>query len=275
MPHAIWKGSISFGLVTIPVALYPAEERRDLSFRMLDGRDLTPLKQRRVNERTGEEVAWDDVVKGYELESGRFVVVAEEDFRAADVEATQTIDVLAAVCAEEIDPAYFDKPYHLEPAKAGRKAYALLRETLRRTGRVALAKVVIRTRQHLAALIPDGQLLMLEILRYPHELRSAEALELPPEDVAEAGVTEAELEIASQLIEAISRSFDPHAEEYRDTYRDALLSLIEQKADEGEVTATADDAARSAATESERGADVVDITALLQASLEAARAKEA
>jgi len=270
MPHAIWKGSISFGLVTIPVTLYPAEERRDLAFRMLDGRDMTPVKQRRVNERTGEEVPWDEIVKGFELEEGRFIVVSDEDFRAADVEATQTIDVIAAVCADEIDPAYFDKPYYLEPARAGRKAYALLRETLRGAKRVALAKVVIRTRQHLAALIPDGPLLMLEILRYPHELRSIEALDLPAEGVAEAGVSDDELAIATQLVETISRPFDPSAEEYRDTYRDALLELIERKAEGGEVAEPAA-AAEGAADES---AEVVDIASLLRASLEAARARE-
>jgi DNA end-binding protein Ku len=272
MPHAIWKGSVSFGLVTIPVTLYPAEERRDLAFRMLDGRDMTPVKQRRVNERTGEEVPWDDIVKGYELEEGRFIVITDDDFRAADVEATQTIDVIAAVCAEEIDPAYFDKPYYLEPARSGRKAYALLREALRRAGRVALAKVVIRTRQHLAALIPDGPLLMLEILRYPHELRATDTLDLPAEDVAEAGVTDAELAIAAQLVETISRPFDPSAGEYRDTYRDALLALIERKAEGGEVA----EAAVPPAEEPEgEGAEVVDIAALLKASLEAARAREA
>lgn len=271
MPHAIWRGSVSFGLVTIPVTIFPAEERRDLAFRMLDGRDMTPVKQLRVNARTGEEVPWDDIVKGYELEEGRFILVAEEDFRAADVEATQTIDVIAAVCAEEIDPAYFDKPYYLEPSRAGRKAYALLRETLERAGRVALAKVVIRTRQHLAALVPNGPLLMLEILRYPHELRSTETLDLPG-DVAEAGVTDDEIAIATQLVETISRPFDPAAEEYRDTYRDALLDLIRRKAEGGEI---AEPAAAPAGKAADEGAEVVDIASLLKASLEAARAREA
>lgn len=276
MPHAIWKGSISFGLVTIPVTLYPAEERRDLTFRMLDGRDMTPVKQRRINERTGEEVPWDDIAKGFELEEGRFIIVTEEDFRAADVEATQTIDVIAAVCADEIDPAYFDKPYYLEPSRAGRKAYALLRETLARADRVALSKVVIRTRQHLAALIPDGPLLMLEILRYPHELRSTDALDLPAEDVTEAGVTDDELAIATQLIETISRPFDPSAEEYRDTYRDALLELIERKAEGDEVAEAGVGTAGADSEDAEdEGAEVVDIASLLKASLEAARAREA
>lgn len=272
MPHAIWRGAISFGLVTIPVTLYPAEERRDLAFRMLDGRDATPVRQRRVNERTGEEVPWEDIVKGYEVEEGRFVIVTEEDLRAADVEATQTIDVISAVCAEEIDPAFFDKPYYLEPTRAGRKAYALLREALKRVERVALAKVVIRTRQHLAALVPNGPMLMLEILRYPHELRAADSLELPTEDITEAGVTEDELAMATQLLQTISRPFDPAAEEYRDTYRDALLALIERKAEGGEVAEPAEPAAGAA---SGAGAEVVDIASLLRASLEAARAREA
>lgn len=273
MPHAIWKGSISFGLVTIPVTLYPAEERRDLAFRMLDGRDLTPVKQRRVNERTGEEVPWDAIVKGYDLGEGRFVVVADEDFRAADVEAAQTIDVLAAVCASEIDPAYFDKPYHLEPTRAGRKAYALLRETLKRAERVAIAKVVIRTRQHLAALVPKGPLLMLEILRYPHELRTLELLDLPSENLAEAGVSEVDLDMAAQLVSTISRSFNPSAEEYRDTYRDSLLALIKRKATGGEVTVTG--ARAAGVSEAAAEGEVVDITELLRASLAAARAREA
>ena len=271
MPHAVWKGAVSFGLVTIPVTLYPAEERRDLAFRLLDRRDLNPVRQRRVNERTGAEVAWEDVIKGYELEEGRFVIVADEDFRAADVEATQTIDVISAVCAVEIDPAYFDKPYYLEPARAGRKAYALLRETLRQTERVALAKIVIRTRQHLAALVPRGPLLMLELLRYPHELRSADALDLPAEGSADAGLSGDELAIAAQLVETIARPFDPTAEEYRDTYRDALLALIQRKAAGGEV-ATPEPARE---VDENEGAEVVDIASLLRASLEAARAQGA
>ncbi|HET6498186.1 MAG TPA: Ku protein [Coriobacteriia bacterium] len=271
MPHAVWKGAISFGLVTIPVTLYPAEARRDLTFRLLDRRDLSPVKQKRVNERTGAEVLWEDVVKGYELEEGRFVVVTDEDFRAADVKATQTIDVISAVCADEIDPAYFDKPYHLEPARPGRKAYALLRETLRQTDRVALAKIVIRTRQHLAALVPRGPLLMLELMRYPHELHAADALDLPAEGVADAGLSHDELAIAAQLVETISRPFDPAAEEYRDTYRDALLALIDRKAAGGEVATPAP--ARE--TDAYAGAEVVDIASLLRASLEAARARGA
>jgi len=264
MPRSIWKGSISFGLVTVPVNLYPAEDSSaQLSFNMLDGRDMSPIKQKRVNANTGEEVPWEEIVKGYELDSGQWVVLTDDDFRAANVEATQTIDVLAAVCADDIDPRYYDKPYYLEPTKAGRKAYALLRETLAKAERVALCNIVIRTRQHLCALVPDGEMLMVEIVRYPYELRSAEGLDLPSADLAKVGVTEAELSMAQQLLSTIERDFDPS--EYRDTYRDDLLALIEKKAAGGEVTVPPEPA------EEEQGAEVVDIMEMLKRSLDEAK----
>ena len=265
MPHAIWNGSISFGLVTIPVTIFPAEDSSaHLSFHMLDKHDLAPVKQKRVNSNTGEEIAWNDVVKGYELDDGQWVVVTDDDFRAANVEATQTIDVLAAVCADQIDPVYFDKPYYLQPSKAGRKAYALLRESLARAERVALCTVVIRTREHLAALVPQGEMLLLELLRYPHELRGVGEIDVPGEDLAAEGVTDAELEMAQQLIETIQAEFEPS--EYRDTYRDDLLALIEKKAAGGEVAVPPEPAAP---TDDE--GEVVDIVALLKKSLEDAQ----
>lgn len=263
MPHAIWRGSISFGLVTIPVTLFPAENTSArLSFNLLDQRDLSPVRQKRVNASTGEEVAWEDVVKGYELEPGRWVVLTDDDFRAADVEATQTIDVLAAVCADTIDPTYFDKPYYLEPSKSGRKAYALLRETLRRAERVALCRIVIRTREHLAALVPHGEALVLEIIRFPYEIRGTEGLELPGQDLEAAGITSAELDMAAQLVQTIAKEFDP--DDYHDSYHEKLLALIEKKAAGGEIAAPPE------AVEGERG-EVVDIMAMLKASLEEAK----
>lgn len=264
MAHAIWRGSISFGLVTIPVSVMPAEEPRELAFHLLDGRDMAAVHNKRVNSVTGDEVPWEKVVKGYEVEEGRWVVVADDDLRAANVEATQTIDVLAAVCATEIHSEHYDKPYYLVPEKAGRKAYALLRETLTRAKRVALAKVVIRTRQHLAAIVPDGHVLLLEVLRYPYELRGTAELDLPDVDLKKAGVTEAEVKLAEQLVAAIAKPFEPDAPEYRDTYRDDLLALIERKASGGEV------AAPPAPTGS-AGAEVVDIVALLRKSLDEAK----
>jgi DNA end-binding protein Ku len=267
MPHAIWRGSISFGLVTIPVTIMPAEEPRELAFHLLDDRDMAQVHNKRVNAATGEEVPFEHVAKGFEIEEGRWVLVTDDDVRAANVEATQTIDVLAAVCASDIDPEYFDKPYYLAPEKAGRKAYALLRETLRAEKRVALAKVVIRTRQHLAAIIPEGDALILEILRYPYELRGAGDLELPASDLPAAGVTDTEMALARQLVQAIAGPFEPDAPEYRDTYHDDLLALIRRKAEGGQVIAPA-----APATPSATGS--VDIVTLLKRSLEeAARVK--
>jgi DNA end-binding protein Ku len=268
MPHAIWRGSISFGLVTIPVSVMPAEQPRELAFHLLDGRDMSPVHNKRVNE-AGDEVPWEHVVKGFELEEGRWVVVSDDDFRAANVEATQTIDVLAAVCASDIDPEYFDKPYYLTPEKVGRKAYALLRETLATEKRVALAKVVIRTRQHLAAIVPEGDVLILELLRYPYELRGTADLDLPGPDLAAAGVTDAELALARQLVQAIAAPFEPDAPEYRDAYRDDLLALIRRKADGGDVAAPA------APAEAPAAGQVVDIVALLKRSLDEAKKAQA
>jgi len=265
MPHAIWRGTISFGLVTIPVSLLAAEQPRELAFHLLDDRDMSPIHNRRVSEATGDEVPWEHVAKGFEVEEGRWVIVTDDDLRAANVEATQTIDVLAAVCAEDIDPEYFDKPYYLQPDKAGRKAYALLREALKREKRVALAKVVVRTRQHLAALVPDGDAVLLEMLRYPYELRDAGELDLPSADLEASGVTEAEVALAGQLVATISKPFDPGAPEYRDTYRNDLLALIAKKAEGGAVVAP------SAAPAATGGGKVVDIVELLKASLDDAK----
>lgn len=268
MPNAIWRGTISFGLVTIPVTLLPAESAASrLSFHLLDRQDLAPIRQKRVNSRTAEEVPWDRIVKGHEVSTGRWVVIEDGDFKAANVEATQTIDILAAVSAEAIAPEYFERPYYLEPTKAGRKAYALLREALARAGRVALGKIVIRTRQRLVALIPRGDLLLLAVIRYPHELRDASALDLPSADLKAIGVTEAELAIAAELVHVIEADFDPADPRYRDTYHDELLALIERKA-EGAVTVEPPPAP-SAAQEEE--GEVIDIASLLKRSLEKAK----
>src|SRR5437868_4886904 len=154
--RAIWKGAISFGLVNIPIALYSATRSEPLKFRLLRGKDLSPVNYKRVAESDGKEVPWDEIVKGYEYEKGKFIVLKEEDFRRADIEATQSVDIMEFVELEEIDPMFFDKPYYLEPDKKGAKAYALLRESLKQTNKVGIAKVVIKTRQHLAAVKPEG-----------------------------------------------------------------------------------------------------------------------
>jgi DNA end-binding protein Ku len=262
MPNAIWRGDISFGLVTVPVELRAAEQPRTLAFRMLDKRNLAPVKQKRVNEATGEEVPWDEVVKGYEHEDGKFVVVTDDDFRAANVEATKTIDIFAMVKAEEIPLIYFDKPYYLAPATpAARKAYAILRETLEKSGYIGLAYIVVRSRQHAAALVPYDDVLMLEMLRYPHELRDAADLDLPVGEPKDLGITEKELKLASQLVDAMVDEFDPS--QLKDTYYDDLMALIERKVETGEVEVPPEVPEAPA-----EGGEVVDIMDLLKRSLE-------
>src|SRR5690242_181168 len=164
--RAIWKGSISFGLVNIPIALYPATRREELKFRLLRAADLSPVNYKRVAEADGKEVPWEEIVKGYEYEKGKFVVLKDDDFKRADIEATQSVDIMDFVELEEIDPIFFDKPYYLEPEKRGEKAYALLREALKQTGKVAIAQVVIKTRQHPAAVKPETNLLALDLIHF-------------------------------------------------------------------------------------------------------------
>ncbi len=227
MAQAIWKGSIRFGLVSIPVGVYSAEESDELSFTMLDRRDLSPVGYQRINKSTGEDVPWEEIVKGYEYEDGEYVVLGEEDFKRANPEATQTIDVVAFVDAQEIPPEYFDRPYYLAPTKGGDKPYALLREALAASGKVGIAKVVLRTREHLAALIPRGKVLLLDLLRYPTELRDTEGLNLPAEGLKDAGVSKKEIEMAEKLVEGMVEEWDPN--QYKDDYREDLRSLEETK----------------------------------------------
>ncbi len=208
MAHAIWKGSISFGLVQIPVGLYSGEKREDLNFTMLDKKDLSPVGYKRYNKNTGEEVGWNDVLKGYEYEEGQYVVLSEEDLKNANPKATQTVEILDFVDADEIPPEYFDKPYYLAPTKKGTKGYALLRETLKKTGKTGIAKVVIHTREYIAALLPQGNLLVLDILRYPYEIRDTSDLEIPGE-TSELGVTDKEIKMAEMLVQGMVDKWAP------------------------------------------------------------------
>jgi DNA end-binding protein Ku len=224
---------------------------------------MSPIHNKRVNA-AGEEVPWEQVVKGHALPDGRWVALTDEDFKAANVRATRTIDVLGAVCASDVRPEYFDTPYFLTPETAGMKAYALLRESLRRAGRIAIGQVVIRTRQHLCALVPEGDRLLLEVLRYPYELRDENELDLPSADLKALGVTAAELNLAEQLVSTIEKAWDPT--EYRDTYRDDLLALVARKA-EGESIEVQEPPPAPA--------QVIDIAELLKRSVEQARSLRA
>ena len=266
MPRPVWKGAISFGLVNVPVALYAAESRDALRFRQLDRTTLTPVREHRINEQTGREVEWADIVKGYEYSPDRFVVLTEEELDAVDARAAHTIDIQAFVSAAEIDPRYYDRPYYIAPTPGGEKGYALFREALRRSGRVAVAKVVIRTKEYLAGVVPAGSVLLLELLRYPHELRDAAELEIPGEDLAELGVKDREVALADQLVAAMVEPWSP--EQYRDAHRDAVLELVQRKIAAGREHETLETPADAIPA---GGAEVIDIMSLLKASVERRR----
>jgi DNA end-binding protein Ku len=254
----IWKGALTFGLVNIPVGVYSATTRSDLSFRLLHAKDQAPIAYRRVCTEENVEVPWPEIVKGYEYEKGQFVVMTEADFEQADVEATQTIDIRDFVRADAIPAAYFEQPYYLEPQKTGTKAYALLREALRRSERIGVATIVLRQREHLAAVQPDGEALTLTTMRFAHEIVPPSGLTLP----GDAGLDRREIDLALQLVDTLAGEFD--AEKYRDQYRDALLAVIDQKM-QGRVPATP--ATRKPPTK------VVDLMQALEASLKAQPAR--
>jgi len=228
----IWKGHISFGLVNVPVALYPAEQRADLNLHMLDSRNFKRVRYERVNAETGDEVPWNAIVKGYDFDDGNYVVVGPEEMKKAAPEATKTIEIEAFVDLKEIDFMYFDRPYYLEPGRSGEKGYALLRDVLRETDRVGIARVVIRTRQYIAAMVPVGDALSLNLLRYQQELRGTEELNLPG-TADEVGVNKRELKMARDLVESMSAPWDPGA--FHDEYREQLMAWIESKIESGDI----------------------------------------
>jgi DNA end-binding protein Ku len=264
----IWTGSIEFGLVNIPVKLYSAQASNDLDFDLLDKRDFSRVRYRRVNEKTGREVPWDQIVKGYEYEKGEYVALGDKDFRDANVEATRSIEIMDFVDAAEISPLQYETPYYLEPQKNGRRAYALLRDVMKRTGRVGIAKVVIRNRQRLAALIPQGPLLALNILRYAHELRDPSQLELPQTN-AKGDVSNQEIKMAEQLVENMVGEWSP--EKYRDEYYEDLLKLIDKKVKSGK-TKVVESAGK--APPPRREGKVIDIMDLLRESVKQRQGKE-
>jgi DNA end-binding protein Ku len=208
--RAIWKGSISFGLVNIPIALHTATKTEDLKFRLLRAKDHSPVNYKRVAEADGKEVPWDQIVKGYEYEKEKFVIIKDEDFKRVDIEATQTVDIMSFVELEEVNPVFFHKPYYMEPQKGGDHAYVLLREALKETGKIGIAKVVIKTRQHLAAVKPQDEGLMLELMHFAKELKDVEDFKRPKE----AKVAKKELDMAKALIESMTEKWHPEA--YKD-----------------------------------------------------------
>ena len=251
--RAIWKGSISFGLVYIPVAVYTATREEKLSFRQLRHTDLSPIKYKKVAESDQEEVSADQIVKGFEYERGRYIVLKEEDFEKVRIESTHSIDITDFVEVGQVDPKFFYKPYFLEPGKGGEKAYSLLHKALSGTGKIGIAKVVISNREHLASVKPDGLFLVLELMHFASEILSPSELN--------RGVTgeinDKELKMAQSLIEGMTVPWEP--EKYRDEYRNAVMEMIEQKASQKEVTAPP--------VAAPRATNVVDLVKVLQESL--------
>lgn len=263
MPRIIWKGAISFGLVNIPVVLKAAARDNALDFDWLDERDMAPVGYQRINKKTGKPVDKDHIVKGYQYEKGEYVLLSPEDFRQANVEATQTVDIVSFVQADQIPPYYFETPYYLEPDRRGEKGYALLRETLRRTGRAALALVVIHNRQHLAAVLVLGDALVLNTMRWAEEVLPMDELKLPKSSSKQQGVSPREIEMATRLVEDMQEDWNPEA--YRDTYRDDLMERIEGKIAEGKTHLLTP--AEPGGEEPRKSAEVIDMMALLKESI--------
>ncbi|MFN2507493.1 MAG: Ku protein [Chthoniobacterales bacterium] len=248
----IWKGSISFGLVYIPIAVYPATREEKLSFRQLRSTDLSPIRYKKVAEADQKEVSADQIVKGFEYERGQFIVMKEEDFAKVRIESTHSIDITDFVDLEQVDPKFFYKPYFLEAQKGGEKAYALLHKALSGTGKIGVAKVVISNREHLASVKPDGLFLILELMHFASEILSPDELKEPS-----TAISDKELKMAQTLIESMSVDWQP--EKYRDEYRTAVMELIEQKAQNKQI---ADKPAAPV-----RSTNVVDLVKVLQESL--------
>ena len=259
MPRALWKGSISFGLVNIPIELHTAVRDHRPRFRMLHAKDKSPVKFQRVCIRDGHPVAWEDLVKGFEYSKGRFVVVTKDDFEAAALEKTRTVDIIDFVKAEEIDDRFFETPYYLAPGKGGERAYALLREAMRHSGRVGIAKFILREAQHLAAVEVIGQAIVLTVMRFADELVDAGQFSLP----GESGVRKAELDMAKALVNNLAADWDPS--KYTDEYRENLMRVIQAKIKGKHVEL------KSAAEP--REAEVVDLMERLRRSLDQAGAK--
>jgi DNA end-binding protein Ku len=257
MPRAIWSGAISFGLVNVPIKLFTATSQKDVRFHQLHDKDGARIQQKRVCSKDGEEVPMEHIVKGYEVSRDTYVVITPEELDALDPKASRTIDILDFVDLDEIDPVYFDATYYMVPEKGAAKAYALLLEAMRKSKKVAIARVVLRQKQHLVALRPLGNALSMQTMLYADEVVGVDTLEGLPDDVE---VTDRELAMAQQLIDSLADDFKP--EQYRDDYRERVLDMIERKAEGQEIVV---------GEEEEEQAPVVDLMAALEASLAAAK----
>ena len=261
MARSVWKGAISFGLVHIPVALYPASREEDIDFNWLDKRSMDPVGYKRVNKRTGKEITKENIVKGVKQDEGEYVVLDDEEIRKAYPKTTQTIQIEQFVPADQISFVYLEKPYYLEPVGKSEKVYALLREAMADAALIGIARLVMHNKEHLAALLPAGPALMLGTLRWANEIRPADELKLPPEGKTATGLKEAELKMARQLIQEMSADWQPQS--FRDEFAEAIRALVARKAKAGEAQ-TVEPLEDSP---DYGGANVVDLTELLKSSL--------
>jgi DNA end-binding protein Ku len=265
MPRVIWKGAISFGLVHVPVSLYPASQDSGIDFDWLDKRSMDPVGYKRINKRTGKPIQSADIVKGIKQDDGDYVVLSDDEIKAAYPKTTQTIEIEAFVQASDISFCLLEKPYFLEPVGKADKVYALLREAMFEAGVIGIARLVMHTKEHLAALVPSGAALMLNTIRWASEIRPSDELKLPPEGKAAAGLKPAELKMAAQLIQDMTMPWE--AEAYTDRFVDAVLSLVKQKVAAGETETVAQLEPPPEAAPS----NVVDLTELLARSLSSRR----
>ncbi|MGF6479317.1 Ku protein [Paraburkholderia sp. JPY419] len=270
MAHMIWKGAISFGLVHVPVQLYPATQSEKVGFNLLDKRTIDPIGYKQINKRTGKDVTRENIVRGFEYEKDHYVVLSDDEIRSANPESTQTVDILAFVDAADISFLYLDTPYYLTPDRKGEKVYALLREAMTASGKIGVASVVLHNKQHLAALIPLGPMLALNTLRWADEVRGLDEFKVPPEGMKAAGVSAKELDMAKKLIDDMSETWDPM--QYHDTFRDDIMALVERKIQAGkteEVTEV------ETPHEPRKSADILDLSDLLKRSLGRGKGKQA
>ena len=261
--RVLWKGSISFGLVHIPVGLHSATTESELDFEWLDKRSMDPVGYKRINKKTGKDITKENIVKGIAYEEGQYVVLSEKDIADAYPKTTQTIEIEAFVNASDIPFVYLERPYYVAPINKGAKVYALLRETLLKTGKVGVARVVIQTKQHLAALIPSGRGMVLNLLRWGDEIRPWTHLDLPPEGVKLAGLADGEMKMAEQLVDSMSTTWKPDT--YKDEFKDAIMKLIDQRVKAGKTeSVTPLERVEEGTTGS---AQIIDLTELLKRSL--------
>ncbi|VTU39068.1 non-homologous end joining protein Ku [Variovorax sp. PBL-E5] len=261
-PRVLWKGAISFGLVHIPVALYSATVDHGIDFDWLDKRTMDPVGYKRINKKTGREIQREQIVKGVAYEDGQYVVLSDEEIAAAYPKTTQTIEIETFVPANGIPFVYLERPYYVAPIHRGAKVYALLRETLQRSGRVGVARVVIQTKQHLAVLVPVGPGLVLNLLRWGADIRSWKDLPLPSENAKQAGLSERELKMAGQLVDDMSSDWDPDA--FKDSFKDEIMQLIDRKVEAGQTEQVTQP---EPIEEGQGSAKILDLTELLQRSL--------